>query len=30
VGDNECSDCGLMLVVIEEEDKEEKGCGEKT
>jgi hypothetical protein len=28
--DNECSDCGLMLVVIEEEDKEEEGCGEKT
>ncbi len=28
--DNECSDCGLMLVVIEEEKQEEAGCGEKT
>jgi hypothetical protein len=26
-GENECSDCGLMLVVIEEENQEEKGCG---
>ena len=26
---NECSDCGLMLVVIEEEKQEEKGCGEQ-
>jgi hypothetical protein len=25
-GDNECSDCGLILVVIEEENQEEKGC----
>jgi len=24
-GENECSDCGLMLVIIDEEDKEEDG-----
>lgn len=28
-GDNECSDCGLTLVIIEEEDREEEGdCGQ--
>ena len=27
---NECSDCGLMLVVIEEEKQEEGGCAEKS
>jgi hypothetical protein len=26
-GDTECSDCGLTLLLIEEEDQEEKGCG---
>jgi hypothetical protein len=29
-GDNECSDCSLTLVVIEEENQEEEGCGEQT
>ena len=28
--DNECSDCGLMLVVIEEENREEGGCGKQS
>ena len=28
--DTECSDCGLMLVVIEEEKQEEGGCGEQS
>jgi hypothetical protein len=29
-GENECSDCGLMLVVIEEEEQEDEGCAEKS
>jgi hypothetical protein len=29
-GDNECSDCGLALVVIEDENREEEGCGGQT
>ncbi len=28
--DNKCSDCGLMLVVMEEENQEEKGCRGET
>jgi hypothetical protein len=27
--DAECSDCGLMLVVIEEEDRGDESCGEQ-
>jgi hypothetical protein len=26
-GETECSDCGLMLVVIEEEKQKEEDCG---
>ena len=29
-GDNQCSDCGLMFVVIQEENQEEKGCRRDT
>jgi len=29
-GDNECSDCGLTLVIIEEENQEEEGDGGQT
>ncbi|OGW41390.1 MAG: hypothetical protein A2Y97_09515 [Nitrospirae bacterium RBG_13_39_12] len=29
-GDNECSDCGLTLVVIEDENQKDEGCGAQT
>lgn len=28
--DNKCPDCGLMLLVVEEENQEENGCSRKT